>query len=464
MLNIRKEDLQGTGKVYRFTITQMLKAKANIISLIVLFVITSLSLPLRTLLQDFGGKTPFALGSITVVNNTRLAVTEDLLSSVIEGYSVLDRDAFTLASSPDQVDYASLDVLDAVVLLEEKEPSETSGREGSSYVAAIRALPDNTISDFSMSLLKSAMNDLLLQARIQGVSLSEEAYDILSAGVEIEDSSLESYLDDDENSSHFLLQMVYSVIIMMVSTYAISYIIQTIVEEKSSKLVEFLVVSIRPLGLILGKILAALTFVATMFLVMVLGLFCSTVVSGLIGISKMGMANVIALAGISSVSSAGAAAAPASPLVILAFVVSILLGLITFSILAGLSAAGCSSMEDSQSAMGISMLLIMGGYMISIMISAGTGNDAVHTVLSLVPVLSVYCAPVNFLLGRIGFGVLCIAWILQFLVIAFLAVVASRVYEGLLVYRGSHLSFGQILKMAGFGRKTAKNQKGGDLA
>ena len=47
-------NLTGIGKVYRFTLAQMLKGKANIITLFIFFLITAASIPVMTLMM--GGK------------------------------------------------------------------------------------------------------------------------------------------------------------------------------------------------------------------------------------------------------------------------------------------------------------------------------------------------------------------------------------------------------------------------
>ena len=49
-MKLRKSDFTGTGKVYRFTLSQMMKGKANIISLIIFFLIAAASIPVMTVM------------------------------------------------------------------------------------------------------------------------------------------------------------------------------------------------------------------------------------------------------------------------------------------------------------------------------------------------------------------------------------------------------------------------------
>ena len=76
------------------------------------------------------------------------------------------------------------------------------------------------------------------------------------------------------------------------------------------------------------------------------------------------------------------------------------------------------------------------------------GSPAVAVVTSLIPMLSIFCAPVQFMMGNIGAGVLVIAWILQIAVIGLLAVMCAKIYEELIIYKGKRLTFMQIVKMA----------------
>lgn len=69
-------DLSGTGQVYRFTLSQLLKSRANRVTLIIMMLLAAVSMPLTALL---GGETPetsdtAGLASVRVDNRTDLAL------------------------------------------------------------------------------------------------------------------------------------------------------------------------------------------------------------------------------------------------------------------------------------------------------------------------------------------------------------------------------------------------------
>ena len=50
-MKLRKSDFTGTGKVFRFTLVQMLKGKANIITMLIFFLFAAGSIPVMTLMM-----------------------------------------------------------------------------------------------------------------------------------------------------------------------------------------------------------------------------------------------------------------------------------------------------------------------------------------------------------------------------------------------------------------------------
>lgn len=69
-------DLSGTGQVYRFTLSQLLKSRANRVTLIIMVLLAAVSMPLTALL---GGETPetsdtAGLASVRVDNRTDLVL------------------------------------------------------------------------------------------------------------------------------------------------------------------------------------------------------------------------------------------------------------------------------------------------------------------------------------------------------------------------------------------------------
>ena len=74
--------------------------------------------------------------------------------------------------------------------------------------------------------------------------------------------------------------MAYSIFVLMLCTFVSSYIIQKVIEEKASKLAELLMVSVKPLAMLLGKILAVMTYVFGLIVSLLAVMVASYAVTG----------------------------------------------------------------------------------------------------------------------------------------------------------------------------------------
>lgn len=446
-MKLNKSALTGTGKVFSFTFLQFFKNKSNLISLIILFLLTVASVPLMTLIG--GGSTKQAANT----DITQVWITDET------GYFVMDQIQPLLESDLALKEYwapAAFTLSDPGFDLAESDVYahlyETTGEGGSGYGIALQTLAKSNISDNDLSALQSLLTEAFNYARMRTLGISENQLAVLNSGWEVTSESLDDYLEpEDENrlSTTEFVQLFYSILVMIVSVYCASYIIRAVIEEKASKLVELLMVSVKPLALLVGKILAALVYVLTLFAILIGGYAISYFVSDLF-LEVDASGNLFAQMGfVTTLLNLGA-----DTFVILLF--SLLLAFLTFAIIAGLSASGCSTMEDMQGAATASTALAMAGYLISFFV-AGVDVQAFRYLISLFPILSVFCAPVQYIMGNIGIGIILLSWLIQIGVIVMLALFGARIYENLIMYRGSRLKFVQMFTMA----KQNRKEKGG---
>ncbi len=256
--------------------------------------------------------------------------------------------------------------------------------------------------------------------------------------------SIVSQGGESDGGGGYLMQLAYSVGMMVVSMMSVSYIIGAVAEEKTSRLVELLMVSVKPLALIVGKILSVMLYMLLFFALIAVCLAASNALSAqLFGVC------------ISLPAGADGASAPAGVGLgdAAAVLVSLLLGYFTFAIAAGLFGAGCSTTEDTQSAVGGCTTVIMLSYLLSVMV--GSMSGPLCTACCLLPVLSVFCAPVQYALGQLSLPLLCLSWLLQAVCVALLAALCARIYALLLIYRGSRIKLRTMLSMARGGGRGA---------
>ena len=217
-------DLSGTGQVYRFTLSQLLKSRANRVTLIIMVLLAAVSMPLTALL---GGETPetsdtAGLASVRVDNRTDLA-----LDFSGDAYWA-DTDFSADAGEPD-----------AVVTV-------TGDETG--YQVAVNG--SETADAGELSQLAETARQAVRDACLRAAGLSSRQLEALTA----------STGEEDSHEDGFWVQYGYSILAMILCLMSASYVIRAVVEEKDSRLVELLLVSVKPMALLAGKILAVMAF------------------------------------------------------------------------------------------------------------------------------------------------------------------------------------------------------------
>lgn len=401
-------DLSGTGQVYRFTLSQLLKSRANRVTLIIMVLLAAVSMPLTALL---GGETPetsdtASLTSVRVDNRT------DLVLDFSGDAYWADTDFSADAGEPD-----------AVVTI-------TGDETG--YQVAVNG--SETADAGELSQLAETARQAVRDACLQAAGLSSRQLEALTASTGEEDSHEEG----------FWVQYGYSILAMMVCLMSASYVIRAVVEEKDSRLVELLLVSVKPMALLAGKILAVMAFTFGWLLAMLAGFGVSCgLTAGLMGPDVLHR----------QLSGVLAALPQATPDVwylvslLAVLLVSLALGYLTMSIIGGVAGACCSGMEEAGEATGPVMLLTMAGYLASCVVGA-VPSGPVAVFFTLCPVVSIFCAPVQFAGGNVSFWLVLASWAIQAAVIWGLLTLASRVYAGLIVHRGSRVKWREVFSMA----------------
>lgn len=401
-------DLSGTGQVYRFTLSQLLKSRANRVTLIIMVLLAAVSMPLTALL---GGETPetsdtAGLTSVRVDNRTDLA-----LDFSGDAYWA-DTDFSADAGEPDAVVTVTGDETGYQVAVNGSEAADAG----------------------ELSQLAETARQAVRDACLRAAGLSSRQLEALTASTGEEDSHEEG----------FWVQYGYSILAMILCLMSASYVIRAVVEEKDSRLVELLLVSVKPMALLAGKILAVMAFTFGWLLAMLAGLGVSCgLTAGLMGPGVLQKQLSGLLAAVPRVQEDLWQAAG----VLLVLLVSLGLGYLTMSLIGGVAGACCSGMEEAGEATGPVMLLTMAGYLASCVVGAvPSGPVAVFSTLC--PIVSIFCAPVQFAGGNVSIWLVLASWVIQAAVIWGLLTLASRVYAGLIVHRGSRVKLRELMSMA----------------
>ena len=275
-------------------------------------------------------------------------------------------------------------------------------------------------------------------AKLAAAGVNEEQQAAAAARYSAEAVTQKDFLEPGEDrggtfdESRFFMGFIYAIVAFMLVSMSVSYVVRAVAEEKSSKLIDQLMVSVRPLALIWGKILAAMCVVLAGILVIALGM---TVTRTALGMEVLpgGVSIGAVLSGLGAKD-------------LLCILVSLLLGYLSFSILGGIAGSCSAGEEGTETASTAATLLSLIGYLVGIFTSF-SGSRAVHTVVSLLPLLSAFTAPARYITGDISFWVLLLSWVIQAAAVILLGRFCAAVYGALLIHRGEKIKLKQLLRI-----------------
>ena len=406
---MRRGELTGTGRVFRFTLAQYLKSPATIVTMLIMVAAMIASVFIAGFSVDSGESAAAGtIESVNIINRTGFPVTAGDIAACDPYFAALAE------TSPDKAD--------ATLTIEKRDDGY-----------AVQAAGENADNGDIIRLESAALN----------------AFELARAGASPyigQAMTMEEYTggqtEDDDFAASFTVSYVYSILVLVLTMLSSSYIIRSVIEEKASRLVEMLMVSVKPLALILGKILASMCLVVIQLALMAAGSFAAVKLLGHFG-GNTEMVSMVTSTGALSV------LVQLDGFSVFAAIISILLGFFTFALIGGLSASCCDSMEDMNTASMATVFSALGGYLAAMAASGLGGTGA--AVFSMIPFVSIFVAPVKYLEGHIGIGVLAAAWALQIAVIVLLAYVCRRAYAALIMHTGSRVKLKGLLRMAGIG-------------
>lgn len=310
---------------------------------------------------------------------------------------------------------------------------------------------------------------LLKQSILQSIGVDKEDIYLAEIGINTEVQIYGSGISSEVKEMVGILVPMFSALIMF--TFIVSYaqiIAQSVAQEKTSRVIELLITSVRPLAIIVGKVLSMLLVAVTQLAIVgaVSGIaFAATAPFGIA--SKAGQLVETATSAMGEVTVAVTEASTGggfmqeltnalpglfNPAAIIAIIVVFILGFLFFALLAGLAGASVSRTEDLASAIQPLMLVAMAGFFLSYTSSAfnydGEGN-AVMVIARYIPISSPFALPAPILTGEMSGVEISIAVLLLAILTVLMAMLVAKVYENIILYSGSPLKLGQIIKMAG---------------
>lgn len=440
---MRNSNIRGWKDVFSFTLIQTLKSKAFIISNVILLVLAIVSMPIISKLTSAGSSdlnAPSPVKKIYVNNETSLPnmdfseLLKDKRFSHIT-FEAMKEDNDTVSKRIEKSEQES-------IILTIK---ESAGNYSLDFVKA----SSGPIKKGSLQLLSNAVTQQFEAFKLTTLGVKAEQLAMIHAEVNTKVSMADvngvEIIKENTTISTSQYWFIYGIlfVIMMVNIMASTQIATSIVTEKSTRVIEYLLISIKPLALMVGKIMAMLTAVLLQMISMVSLLYLSNKISKALSssngesvLSQYLPKNIFHNLNIIN---------------IMLCLILIVLGMIFYATLAGLSGATVSRIEEiSDGLMVFTFTNLIGAYIgmgaASVLMGKGINGFVIFSFLF--PLSSPFILPGAILIGKASLPITAAAIVLQVIFIMLLFKFVAKVYETLILHNGSKIKMKALFKLS----------------
>ncbi|MBR5666348.1 MAG: ABC transporter permease [Lachnospiraceae bacterium] len=459
---MRKSEFRGWTEVFRFTFIQTWKNRSFLIFMIISWVVCMLAVPVLSAISS--SKKDTGEYHIEKVNADKVYVYDEI-GLTLMGF---DTTAFKKAEVFKDLPVVPVNVnpLSETREQEWKDFTKKVDEEPKSIVIHIRL--DATHS-FSFDVVRAIESDvtkkeceyigsLLVEEfnefKYKATNFGEEQQKALDTTYEVTGLLEEkdgTFVTEKAHISTAKYWVVYGVlfVVMMVCITGAMQIATAVAMDKSSKVMEYMLTSIRPMALIFGKVLAqVVSVIIQMGVSFGLALLSNFVTGQVTGNNYL---QTKLPAGIFS---------SLNPLNIALALVVIALGVMLYGFIAGLCGAMVTKMEELQESVSLlTMTNIIGSYLalFAAMAMQKSLTSPLFYAAVLIPISSPFLLPGVVLIGEGAWWIKLLSLAILFVMDVIILFTSARVYEALLLYNGNKIKLKDL-------KKFLKEAKGGKAA
>lgn len=449
---MNKNDLMGFKQVFLFEFMTGIKKTGFKIFLALICAISFCYMPLMLIMSNMKStdeekdntKSISSIESVYVYDDSGLKIDFDAFNQneVYKDVSFITNSTLSYDEAVESLDQ-NKDSKDLVI------KTEYDDQKG--FDVYITRSPKSLIKDSALSDFEEDYVSFYREQVLKNLDVSEEDYEYLSKDLEVTvmkpDKEGSFYEDTGSiSSSDYFVMLAGIMIVFLFINMSVGNVATSIATEKSSRVIEYLLTGTRPLALLSGKICARLTET----LIMAFAAYASSFLSQLLCV-------IIAADNTASSSSSGNVVVVSSiwaSLTLSKLVITVLYflaGLCLYSIIGALTGASVSKLDELQDAYkAFSFLLIICTYAdmaLIIMMLNTSGTEAFMNFIAICPFTGAFITPALILTGKISTLTGLIALIVIIISAVIIFVLASAVYESMLLFQGKRLKAKDVIKL-----------------
>jgi len=467
---VKKSDLTGWKDVFSFTFVQNYKNKASIIVLVLLCIGIIIMGPLLSYFATDGAVSVIEnmaeskISKVYIINSTDYDFDSERFLKENPHFNkiVFENYSGTSQSLADSMKNAPKDEMIAEFKYDSAE---------NKYSIILQKFKDSSLSMTDTEVFADCLKESFYTDRAHDIGVAEETMKMLDVSISSEYVSVDEIDGKGKNDGPDpLLMMVvmfyamFDVIIVLISSQQIA---TSLVIEKSSKVIESIMVSVKPLALITGKILGTMTVLICNFAAIVVSALISVVLTSILSAKKMAESFTDITTQLSSMGDMPAAdmsgeistnisVTPGTVIFgIFAILVTTLLAFLFYALVAGVAGASCSSIEDLQSANGFTVILTLSGLYIAMF--APMINSSAFTAFALIyPFSGAAMVPVYYITGQTGILSVFLVWAELIVLTVLMAKFAAGIYHALIFHKGERLKLKNLISLSKTGKGGVK--------
>ena len=451
---MKKSKWTGTGGVFKFTYVQAMKSKAMIITMAIVCLLALLSFPVMTLLE--GGD-----DSTEAIDIDNVYIYEENIS--------MSATLIDMITSEDMYKETKFEVVDKTKM-EDIKTNVLTKEDNCDVILSIICIDDIESDDFGIkyeifyseesSVKKSTVDEMVAYLSSESaylnyvnVGIDKEMADLLSESVNYNIFSLDengNIISDAITDAQYNINYALLMIVMLAIIFASSFVAGQIVTEKSSKIVEYLLTSVKPMAIITGKVFASVSVVLTILASFSICIVISGILNGVINMNGNGG---FVLPTIISDLIDSEVMAGANPLTILLALAIIILGFVFYCFLGGVSGAMVSKIEElGEGTKLLNFAMIIGAYLaLGLIMSSslgGSGWGDLNYLVYFLPLSAPFIVPSYLLFGIISPAIGLAVVALNIVLTSGLVVFVSKVYEQLIYHNGNPLKIKDLFHLS----------------
>ncbi len=445
------DKLRGTKQIFCFTLIQGLKSKSIKISTIILCAIVLCVVPVMTLISkdttDKEQSTKIKKVFVLDMLQSGMNFTDSFSELKSDTYGEITYEDANINLSDVKEDSKLKDIYkfeknaDYVYLV--------ISTDGKGFISQVYYDNESKISKKDAEAYSEFLSENFGTILSEKLGITKEQAKVLDSETVVTFGS-ELLADEETKDTHSATK--YSVIygMMMVMMFVLAYggerIAMSIIVEKSSKIIDMLLVSVKPMAIVVGKICANLVILFVQIGLLALSYFGSIVINGLI----FNDGKIYLPSNVKNIFNPANFAGVSIFNIILAILMFVL-GFVVYGMIAGIAGASVSKTEDiSEGIKMYTFILIVCAYAVIFFISGGmyTKPGIVMYLIEYIPLTAVMFVPAGILTGYVSLVSGLISTAILCVTVVLVTIFVANIYESIIYYNGKPLKIKDIIRIS----------------